>query len=195
MSHGHRVLLKCARLVHVYLTMFGCLLILFFAVTGFMLNHEDWFGFEEALETKTTGTLPSSVLAARDKLALVELLRKDFNVRGPVEPFELDEEVLHVAFKSPGRRDDVEIQRADGQTTVTHQTQGVVALLTDLHRGKPAGPLWRLLIVDGVCVLLLIVSITGLVLWQSLRGRGRYGLLCMAGGLTLGIGGYFLFAA
>ena len=55
MSHGHRILLKCARLVHVYLTMFGCLLILFFAVTGFMLNHEDWFLSDSEEETSTSG--------------------------------------------------------------------------------------------------------------------------------------------
>ena len=32
MTHAHRTLLKWARLVHVYLTLFGCLLILFFAI-------------------------------------------------------------------------------------------------------------------------------------------------------------------
>ena len=34
MIHAHRLLLKWARLLHVYLTLFGFVLLLFFAVTG-----------------------------------------------------------------------------------------------------------------------------------------------------------------
>jgi hypothetical protein len=45
--------------------------------------------------------------------------------------------------------------------------------MTDVHKGKAAGPVWAVLI-DAVCVLLLVVSATGLILWSSLKGRGRY---------------------
>jgi len=41
--HVYRLVVKWARTVHVYLTLFGFGLLLFFAVTGFMLNHEDMF--------------------------------------------------------------------------------------------------------------------------------------------------------
>ena len=49
------------------------------------------------------------------------------------------------------------------------------------------------MVIDGVCVLLLIVSTTGLILWQSLRSRGRYGLVVMALGLGVGVGVFYLF--
>ena len=192
MTHAHRTLLKWARLVHVYLTLFGCLLILFFAITGFILNHEEWFGTDGPHITTAQGTVPTGLLQKPDKLEIVELLRKDYGVRGTLEAFDVDEDRLRVVFKGPGRSDEAEIQRADGQMTVTHESRGVVGLVTDLHRGKSTGPTWAL-VIDGVCVLLLIVSTTGLILWQSLRSRGRYGLVVMALGLGVGVGVFYLF--
>ena len=47
MSRFHRWLLKTARTIHVYVTLLGLALILFFAITGFMLNHIEWFEFEQ----------------------------------------------------------------------------------------------------------------------------------------------------
>ena len=43
MSPAYRKLLKASRIAHVYLTLFGLVLILFFSITGFMLNYEGWF--------------------------------------------------------------------------------------------------------------------------------------------------------
>jgi hypothetical protein len=202
MTYGHRLLLKWARLVHVYVTMFGLLLILFFAVTGFMLNHEKWFGFEEKIETTTPGSVPTGMLVEPNKLAIVELLRKDFDVRGAmVGDFELQTEVNEkgeekeywaVKFKGPGREDAARIDRKTGQTVVKHETAGLVGLLVDLHRGRETGAVWSL-VIDGLSVLLLIVSVTGLVMWQSLRGRARYGLVFMVLGLVVTAGVYYVF--
>jgi hypothetical protein len=47
MSPFRRWLIKTARTVHLYATLFGLVLILFFAVTGFMLNHIEWFEVEQ----------------------------------------------------------------------------------------------------------------------------------------------------
>ena len=80
----------------------------------------------------------------------------------------------------------------DGKLDVTYEYRGAVAVLLDLHRGKATGTAWSL-IIDGVCLLVLIVATTGLILWQSLRGRGHYGLLVLGLGLALGVGVYFAF--
>ena len=194
MSHAHRVLLKVARLIHVYLTMSGCLLILFFAVTGFMLNHEDWFLSGPEDEHHSQGVLPTGWLQPQpDKLTIVEALRKDYGVSGALNSFEdNDDKEVRITFKGPGREDEVLIQRDDGQTRVTHKRRGWLAVLTDLHKGKEAGTVWKLLI-DAVCVLLLVVSVTGLILWQSLRSRGKYGLVCLLMGLGVGVGIYCAF--
>ena len=85
MNLAHRWLIKWARTLHVYLTLFGFMLMLFFAVTGFMLNHENWF-----LPTQTTtGKIPCKLLGSpEDRDAIIDLLRGEFGVQGDVESFD-----------------------------------------------------------------------------------------------------------
>jgi hypothetical protein len=42
--------------------------------------------------------------------------------------------------------------------------------------------------IDLTCVLLVVIALTGLILWWSLRGRGQWG------GLVLLLGGATVFA-
>jgi hypothetical protein len=194
MSHGHRLLLKYARTVHVYLTLFGFVLLLFFAVTGFILNHEDWFGLDEPHRFERTGSVPLRHLKPLDKLAVVEALRADFGAVGALDSIKEDQDGqrVHAVFKAPGRQIEAEIQCEDGQAVVTHESRGTLGMLTDLHRGKSSGAAWGL-VIDGVSIIFVIVSLTGLILWSSLRSRGKHGLLTIGLGLAAGLAVYFLF--
>jgi hypothetical protein len=192
MTHGRRLLLKLAHTVHVYTTLFGLVLLLFFAVTGFILNHEDWFRPEDPHRRTTTGTVPVKLLEGPDKLAVVELLRKDHGITAALDSFEKENDSFRVVFKAPAREIIATIQEADGQTTVSHEFWGLVSIMTDLHRGKTSGTAWAL-VIDGVAILFVVVAVTGLILWSSLRSRGKYGLLVMALGLAVGLAVYFAF--
>jgi hypothetical protein len=121
MTQAHRLLLKWARTLHVYLTLFGLLLLLFFAVTGFMLNHENWFLPRETL----TGRIPTDLLSApENRNGIVEKLRSDFDVVGDVESFDFIQEknAYRVLFKSENGCSEVVIQCADGSTVVTNDS-------------------------------------------------------------------------
>ena len=111
--------MKWARLLHVYLTLFGFVLMLFFAVTGFMLNHENWF-----LPTQTTsGRIPAALLGPpEDRDAILDLLRSDFGAQGEVSSFERSGDSIHVAFQSDDGPALAIIQISDGSTVVTHDT-------------------------------------------------------------------------
>jgi hypothetical protein len=277
MIQAHRVLLKWARTLHVYLTMFGFMLLLFFAVTGFMLNHESWF-----LPAETTeGKIPTDCTATRE--AVVERLTKDFNLVGDVESYEINNEakslrvvfkstdnltgrdissvavidcasgatvVTHdsdrsririkivdselpkellapddrskdlliveklrkdfgvrgeadlkyedngksccVRFKSPGYEAEAVIDVNDGKMKVTHRSRGINGILLDLHRGKESGKEWSF-IIDGVAILFVIVSITGLILWSSLRSRAQHGFMVLMLGAAIGFAIYFIY--
>jgi hypothetical protein len=192
MTPTYRRLLKCAHLTHLYLTLTGLTLILFFAVTGFMLNHEDWF-LDRTREREMKGSVPTSLLEPVDRLAVVELLRKEYAVVGALTQFK-DEpgSSLELVFQRPGLQIVVEILREDGQTSLRFTGGGVAELITDLHKGKTAGAAWSVLI-DVVCGLLLIVSATGLVLWWSLRSRGKHGMIFVLVGAAAATAVYFLF--
>lgn len=194
MSPAHRAFLKWARHIHVYLTMFGLLLLLFFAVTGFMLNHEDWFGVDRPFTQTTEGKLPIDLVGEGsgepDKLAIAESLRRDFAATGLVDAFEIEPERIRVVFKAPSRLIEVTINREDGATTVNRELRGFANLIMDLHRGKSTG-LWWSLLIDAVCIMLVVISATGLILWSSLRGRAKHGLAVLIAGSLFGVAVYW----
>jgi uncharacterized protein len=172
------------RTLHIYLSVLGLVLVLFFSVTGFMLNHDDWFGFNPPHERKIEGTLPADLVPKLDRLLIVEELRKSYKATGPLYSFEDQADPLRVVFKHPGYNAEATIDRTTGQTTMTIQTTGVAGLLMDLHRGTFSGKWWSLCI-DIAAVLLAVASATGIVLWLYLPKRRRLGLVALVVGLAL----------
>jgi hypothetical protein len=124
-------------------------------------------------------TIPAAVIQKQDKLMLVEHLRST-GVSGAVDPFDWpsEGEVFHLAFKSPRSHTDVDIELPDGTAEMSTQTRGVFGLLARLHTAREAGAAWRLLL-DITAILLVIASITGLVLWQSLSKRRTIGAIAL----------------
>jgi len=107
-----------SRTIHIYLTMFAFLLMMFFAVTGLLLDHEDLLPGETTREA--SGTLPLALLASPDKLMVVEHLRADYGAVGAVATFDVDDNTLHVEMKGPGRVSEAEIDRKTGKTHDTN---------------------------------------------------------------------------
>jgi hypothetical protein len=192
MSPHHRWLLKWARTVHLYAALLALALVLFFALTGFMLNHEDWFSPRDPVTRTWTGSVPTGLLQEPEKLGIVEILRHDLGASGVVDSFEVEDDRLRILFKKPGANIEAVVQRGSGEVEITCEARGFVGLVLDLHRGKVTGNAWSL-IIDSVCVALIVISSTGLVLWWSLRGRGRHTMLLLIFGLMLGVFVYYEF--
>jgi hypothetical protein len=185
MSPLYRWVIKWSRTVHLYVTLFGLALLLLFAITGFMLNHEDWFVTRDPVTRTAHETLPTDLLREPlDRLAVSEYLRKHHGATGLVETFEVEDDSCRVVFKQVGRAFEASIQRETGETDITTTSFGVIGVLLDLHRVKSTGWIWSLA-VDGLVVMLLVISITGLVLWWSLKGRGHWPALTMVLGTAL----------
>ena len=53
---------RWTRTVHIYASLLGLLLLLFFGSTGFVLNHEEWFALARASE-QGQATLPAELLS------------------------------------------------------------------------------------------------------------------------------------
>src|SRR5262249_55091773 len=111
---------------------------------------------------------------------------KDFGAVGPLESFEEQDDTLTVVFKRPGLRIEAVIHREGGQAAVSFESKGVNGILLDLHRGKSTGWVWSL-VIDGVWVCLVITAMTGLVLWSSLKDRGRSGLAVILVGVAASV--------
>jgi uncharacterized protein len=192
-KHHRRLLLRVwARNIHIYISMMGLLAVVFFSVTGIMLNHDEWFSLSDPRITKKDGTLPATMLREPDKLAIVEALRKDFGATGALDSFDIQNDSLELVFKSPGRRTEATIDRATGHAEVTVESHGFNGRIAELHRGTDAGPAWRL-VIDATAILLLITSLTGITLWFLVPKWRPLGLAAMAVCLVACLVVYLLF--
>lgn len=176
-----------SRWLHIYLSMVSFAILLFFAVTGITLNHQDWFS-DGVRTTQHQGTMnPQWVSpAAKEvaKLELVEYLRRTHGVKSALSDFRVDDTQCAVSFKGPGYSADAFIERANGSYQLTVTRQGLVAVLNDLHKGRDSGEAWAW-IIDVSAGLMVLVSLTGLLLIFFLQKRRASGLLAVAIGALL----------
>jgi uncharacterized protein len=187
-SHRKRQFASLSRWLHIYLSMFSFGVLLFFAVTGFTLNHQEWFSSQQRtnqykgnLDPKWMKTANAEGVA---KLEIVEHLRRVHHITGALSDFRVEDSQVAVSFKGPGYSADAFIDRATGGYEVTENLMGLVALLNDLHKGRDTGKSWAI-IIDISAILITLVSLTGLTLIFFLVKRRSSGLLVLAAGAVL----------
>ena len=191
LSHHTRLLLKSwSRTLHIYLSLLGLVMVVFFALTGFFLNHPAWFDLENPSVRTTKGTVPANTLEEPDKLAIVEHLRAQFHVSGTLDSFDVQDDELRVVFKSPARRVEAVIQRKGGDAEITFESRNALARLSELHRGDDAGPAWRL-VIDVVAALVLVSAGTGMFLWLLVPKWRRWGIAAIAVCVVASVAVYF----
>lgn len=181
-----------ARWLHVYLSMLGLFVLLFFSATGITLNHPTWLGAAATRTTQAEGRLDPALVrppatdsaAGVARLEVVEHLRAAHGLRGAVADFRADEYECSVTFKGPGYSADAFIDRETGRYDLTETVHGPVALLNDLHKGRDAGPAWSALI-DASAALLIVASLSGLVLLFYIKRRRAPGLIVAAAGTAV----------
>jgi hypothetical protein len=180
--------LALCRTLHVYLTMLGLLVMLLFGVTGFTINHEEWFGATRPRVTEMESVTPRDLLARGDALRIVEQVRSDWHIAGALSDYDAGDDRVSMAFKEPGQLWEVEIDRSSGHTRVHNETYNLAAYLNNLHRGRYAGPAWRW-VIDVSALFIVLACATGIILWLALPRRRTLGILALAVGVvgTFGI--------
>jgi hypothetical protein len=182
-------------------------IVLFFSVTGFTLNHTEWFfGGSERRETvrgaldlhwldgasETTGRsgdMPTDASQSVDKLEVVEYLRRTHDIRGALAEFSADDEQCVVIFKGPGYAADAFIDRQTGKYEIVQSWHGFVAVMNDLHKGRDTGATWSW-VIDVSAILTAFISLTGLVLLFYLKQRRTPGLVLAVVGTLIVIAAF-----
>jgi hypothetical protein len=172
------------RWLHIYLSMAGFALLLFFSVTGITLNHTEWF--EDMQHTvNLKGSMDTAWLRGDvARLEVAEQLRKSHGVGGTVQSFDVDEEQCTVSFAGPGYSADAFISRIDGSYELTETRTGIWGVMNDLHKGRDTGKAWRWLI-DASAVLMILISLTGMFMLFYLKRKRVAGLLVALAGLLV----------
>lgn len=190
-----------ARWLHIYLSMIGFTVLLFFSVTGITLNHPQWFPAGDATENQTEGHLDPKLLGVTadgtiedaervDRLQVTEHLRNAHHIRAALADFSIDDTQCVVVFKGPSYAADAFIDRSSGDYQLTESYQGLVALVNDLHKGRDTGTGWSWLI-DISAILMTLVSLTGFVLIFYIRRRRLSGLVMAGVGTVAAFGVYW----
>lgn len=177
-----------SRWLHIYVSMFSFMIVLFFSVTGLTLNHLDWFP-EKSVVTDTKGKIPVSWVNKKDtaqinKLEIVESFRANQKVKGLVNDFRMDDSEISISFQGPGYTADIYIDRLTGNFELSTNEMGFVAVINDLHKGRDTSNSWKLLI-DLSAIFLIFISLTGLILLLYLKKRRLWGLILLLVGLLL----------
>lgn len=178
------------RWLHVYMSMVAFLVILFFGVTGLLLNHPSWLGGDEVVTTEVTGALPSTVVTQDGRvefLAVSEFLRGEHDVGGEVTNFDQVGSTGSINYTGPSYGASAKFDTETLEYAVTIRSEGFVNAMRDLHSGSDTGGAWNLAI-DVSAGFLVAVSITGLGIQLLMRKRRRRALAWLAVGAVVCLG-------
>lgn len=177
-----------SRWLHIYISMFSFVLVLFFSITGITLNHLDWFP-EKSVVHDYTGKMPIDWVNQQDtskikKLEIVEYLRGNFPVKGLVNDFRIDESELSISFQGPGYTADAYIDRTSGKLQLSTNELGIIAVMNDLHKGRDTPNSWKWAI-DASAYFLIAISLTGIILLLYLKKRRVWGIILLLLGFLM----------
>lgn len=177
-----------SRYVHGWLSAFAFLTLLFFSVTGLLLNHPERFEPTKTEQT-TQLILPESVLKSIKQQenpsdTILNYVRQQQNVVGRYQSSEVMDNEVMIRLESPAGATDIWVMADTGETEITQKPASTVSMLNDLHRGKNSGLAWSWLI-DISAIIVIALSLVGYILFLSIKTRLVTHLVLTAASLAL----------
>ena len=180
--------------LHIYLGLFFLLFMWLFAITGFLLNHPQWFGgAPERSKQEHAVEIPAGLDDDAKALALMEQL----GLRG--EYLQGRPKTGHLVFRvvRPSRRFFVDVDLETRQAVVTTATPQIWGQFGDLHTSNGVRRIYReseprrdwamtriwVFAMDALCVGVILIVISSLYMWAQLKRKripGLIALLCGA---------------
>lgn len=197
----HRpIVLKWLRRTHAWLGLWGMALGLLFGVTGFLLNHRTTMKISAAKNDETTLQIALKEPLPTEPKELIALLQKELQLNiAPSKP--------RIEEEKPAPWGDGQIQQPErwqinfvtNRETVTTEywvgnhtvfvkraTPNAWGWLTRLHMATGASVGW-ILLADTLAGGMIILSITGVLLWTRLHGPRLLGIGLISTCLILGL--------
>lgn len=189
--------LRWLRKVHGWIGLWGAALGLLFGVSGVLLNHRAVLKIPVAQTQESLVQLPLPTPAPENARAMAKWLREELKLdrdagrirEEPARPAQWgDRSVMQPAhwmmgFVTP--RSSVQVDYWVGNPTVTLKRgeNNVFATLNNLHKGVGLGIGWVLL-ADTLAGSIILLSLTGVVLWTGLNKRRTVGAVIGVGSLV-----------
>ena len=166
---------RTCRMLHTYLSAAAFIMLMFFSMSGLLLNHPDWFGAGRSDAAPVEIELEPAALAEAVQsdapgAALAGLVRQETRTAGAFRTADIMEDEAFLRYTGVKGTTDVYIDLETGIADVEVSRPNPTAIIHDLHRGKDAGAVWKAFI-DLTAGLILTMSLIGLILFFSLRFR------------------------
>jgi hypothetical protein len=179
---------RLCRLLHGYLSAFAFIALIFFSLTGLLLNHPGWLAGEPA-ETTVHLALPKAEVAGamaapHPAEVLAAAVARRTPLIGRFKSGEAQGGEAFIQFQGARGASTVTIDTDSGAAEVVNKPSSLLTMLNDLHRGKNSGAAWRR-VIDLTAIVVVALSLLGFVLFFSLRFRLRTSLLITAASLLI----------
>ncbi|SFN83013.1 hypothetical protein SAMN05216386_1999 [Nitrosospira briensis] len=171
------------RRTHAWMGLWGAALGLLFGTSGILLNHRSEMKIPLAAQHETHHTLTPPIGSLESPEALEAWLRERFKLPhaksriqkkpgGPV-PWGggqvLQPENWRVTLIAPNVSINAEYWRGDAETRIEQKEANAWATLANFHKGSGMSNVW-ILLTDTLAGGLLVLAITGTLLWSRLHG-------------------------
>lgn len=181
--------------LHIYVGLFFLLFLWLFAITGFLLNHPQWFGaMPERTKQERTVEMPAGLDDDAKALALMEQL----DLTG--EYLQSPPKEGHFLFRviRPSRRYFVDVDLETQLAVITTATPGIWGQMGDLHTNNGVRAMYReseprkdwvmtriwVFAMDALCVGVIFIVISSLYMWAQLKKKRISGLIALALGAS-----------
>ncbi len=193
--------IKWLRKVHGWVGLWGAALGLLFGTTGFFLNHRGGpLRVSTGEPQVSTMQVPLPQPAPESPRELSKWLKHELKLTGnpgraqkePEHPVAwgdrsvIQPEHWQLNFASPHENTSAEYWVGNSYVTVKRSENTFLAMLTNLHKGVGLSVGWVLLI-DTLAGSLILLSLTGVLLWTELNKRKTVGVVLVLGSITAAV--------
>jgi hypothetical protein len=193
--------IKWLRKVHGWVGLWGAVLGLLFGMTGFLLNHR-----AGPLKISTGAPQVEEMQIAvpqttwRSPMEMATWLKHELKIDGkpgrvkrePAHPVAwgdhstIQPESWQVGIMGPGHSVQAEYWVGNGFVSVKRSQNSLLATLNNLHKGVGLSVGWVLL-VDTIAGSLILLSLTGVLLWTELNKRRVVGAVLVGGSVLAAV--------
>ncbi|MGZ3158912.1 MAG: PepSY-associated TM helix domain-containing protein [Burkholderiaceae bacterium] len=182
------VFLKWLRKMHGWIGLWGAALGLLFGVTGILQNHRAILKIPAAQAEESTVQLPLPTPAPADTQAMANWLQQELKLDRAAtrvksekpRPVAWGDKTLKqpahwsAAFSSPRVNLQTDYWVGNSFITVKRNDNNVFGTLNNLHKGVGVGIGW-ILLADTLAGSIILLSLTGVILWSQLNRRRLIG--------------------
>jgi hypothetical protein len=182
------VFLKWLRKTHGWLGLWGAVMGLLFGITGIMQSHRSVLKIPNSPPSVETIQLSVPPAVRNDAHAFAVWLQGELHIARPAERIArepggavgwgdrtvIQPERWNVMFRTPADSVQAEYWRGSDALTAKRRRGGILATMENFHRANGVGVGWVLL-ADSFAGCMIILSITGVLIWTELNKRKTLG--------------------